>query len=706
MRAAVIALVAASACAPGPSARALFPAVEDAAPRYGAGPFPSDAHRGPDGRLDVRAGLEDAAPWETDVLAAHVATLDGFGLRPAIEFFVDGDVDAPVPASTSSAADPVYVVDVDDGRVIPYLWRWDPARRRIAGAPALSASLDERRRYAAVLTTALAGKSDAFAALLADDDPPARWRGFVDIARAAIALRPFDPFTDVAAVAAFTTQDATGALRAAREVVHAAPAPTLSFDDPAVLFVGTERLDALLGRANRDDDGNERWGWSNGAGMAHDHVGAIGTGWYTSPRFTSDPTGSGLPDDDAFVYDDDGRPTILEPARRVPVTFVIPAGPPPPGGFPVAIFQHGLGASRHQVLAFAEPLASRGVALVAIDADGHGSRYQDVDDGNDCEVLGDGFTGDRALRDGFGDVEGMGTTFALFHDFKNLTAVKDSVRQTVLDLAQLVRLLRAGPDVSALGGARLDPTRVAYLGESYGGVVGATFAGIEPDVGLVILDVPGGGIFDMAVMGSPTLRPMFDLWIASLYGVEERLDRFHPLVSLGQAVLDGADPLSYAPRVLDGTKHVVLLEVLGDEVLPNRATDALAARMGLPVLAPHLDPRGLPTTPSPARGNIDGLTAALVQWGPATHGANWTNESGVRRFAPFGPSDEEEYVSLQEPVRIPNPLVPTLLQVLDVLDGFIAGETPTLRSYVAPTADFDADGVVDDEDPTPLSEAN
>src|SRR5678815_2521982 len=71
------------------------------APAYGQAPFPTDAVRDGD-HLGAIAGLEGLVGKHADVIAAHVAALDGFGLRPVVEFFADGAIDPDtIPSHTS-----------------------------------------------------------------------------------------------------------------------------------------------------------------------------------------------------------------------------------------------------------------------------------------------------------------------------------------------------------------------------------------------------------------------------------------------------------------------------------------------------------------------------------------------------------------------------------------------------------------------------
>ena len=119
MRAAILVLAACS----GETGVTVAMHVTAAAPLYGAAPFPSDALRDGD-HLATIGGLDKIAGLRSDLVAAHVAALDGFGLRPLVELFVDGGLDpASVPARTTTRDDAAALVDVDRdsperGRVI------------------------------------------------------------------------------------------------------------------------------------------------------------------------------------------------------------------------------------------------------------------------------------------------------------------------------------------------------------------------------------------------------------------------------------------------------------------------------------------------------------------------------------------------------------------------------------------------------------
>lgn len=717
-------LTLAGACAP-PVATAAFPA-PDAEPTWGQAPFPSDLFVD-DGRIGPIAGIEQVAPLAVDVLGAQLAALDGFGLRPVIELPIAGPVDtATIPARTGDTGAPIFVIDVDEaspgyGRVVPYDWRWDHDGTRIRGAIARGQVLRERTRYAAVLTEGVRGvggrlgPAPGFVAL--KDSAPEALPAHLQSTRAALdAVVRLTGRADVVSLATFVTQDARGPVHAARAALDALPAPTIAFADPALVFAGEERLTALLGTAPRDDQGRARLGWGQPEGMAHDGVAAVGTGVLTGVTFRRpelEGRAADGPDSGTWVIGADGVPVVQGPAS-FPISVALPSGTMPAAGWPVAIFGHGLGAGRHQMLAFIETFARAGYVTVAIDADGFASRYLDKDERNDvARLLGEGYGGSHVGKDGFGDVDGPVTSYGLFHDFVNILAMRDQMRQSVIDLSQVVRALREPSlDLTPLvPGARVDGARVVYLGESYGGVLGATFAAVEPDVTLFVLDVPGGGILDYAAANAPKLRPFLELFLPSAYGSIEPLDRFSTLLSLGSALLDGADPLSFAPHVLKDRarvngaalppRHVLILEAINDEIMANGATNALALALGMPILGPSYDgDERFAVVEGTAAGNLEGQTAVMIQQSPACHGTNWTHELGQREWGLYGEEDIEHF-ELDTPVIINNPIRQTHELLVGVLRDHADGRAPSVTHPAPPRQDFDDDGVLDGDDASP-----
>jgi hypothetical protein len=84
---------------------------------------------------------------------------------------------------------------------------------------------------------------------------------------------------------------------------------------------------------------------------------------------------------------------------------------------------------------------------------------------------------------------------------------RDGLRQTVIDLMQLVREIQVGMDVNGDGSPDLDASKISYFGQSFGGIYGTTFMAVEPDVHAGVVNVPGGSISEIARL-SPSFRPL------------------------------------------------------------------------------------------------------------------------------------------------------------------------------------------------------
>lgn len=704
------------------------------APPYGRAPFPTDSLR-EGALLGHIEGLEGMAKQHFDLISAHLEGLSGFGLRPTIEFFVEGKLDpASIPATTRRLDDALVVLDVDpdtaeQGAPLPFDWRYDESRGVIAGSPVPGTQLHEGTRYAAVVTTDVksADGSPVFGAYeLAklDNDPPLRWRTTGTAYRDLKNLPQLD--TRIASLTVFTTQYASDVLVKARNVIantSVLPPPTLTFADPQLIFDTTPELSQLLGAATRDTQGPraglERYGHDNPTGIAHDHVAVVATGTTTIGRFIREDTMTDGPEDETFELGADGVPILYsKDPVSIPITVVLPKGTVPAAGFPVVVFGHGLGGSRHDILNMAEPLTAKGYAVVAIDAWNHGSRLSPIDDVNNLGGKPD-FTGDRMLRDGFGDESGITAYFAFFENFMNVSAIRDSIRQSALDLSRVSMLIQTNPSLTALAGPytttpHFDPTRVAYLGQSFGTIIGTDLAAIEPDIALYILNVPGGGMLDQILPNSPSIGTLAVPIATQLYRTTGTLDRFHPLVGMLQTVFDGADSLTFARHVLSdrfvienqflSRRHVVCLEVIGDEIMPNAATEALARGFDMQLLKPNLEvPDGMFQIASPGAGNVNSQTSILVQYSPATHGENWSAEKGKIEYQPGYPFDGDvTFPKLPKAITITEPIYATLDQVTEALQTYFDGLAPRVRSTVAPVRDFDGDGRPDATDPDPL----
>ena len=96
---------------------------------------------------------------------------------------------------------------------------------------------------------------------------------------------------------------------------------------------------------------------------------------------------------------------------------------------------------------------------------------------------------------------------------RSIISSRDGLRQTVIDLMQLVRVIQRGVDVDGTGGADLDAKRIYYTGQSFGGIYGTIFLGVETDVHVGVPNVAGGAIVEVARLGG--FRPLVGISLAT-----------------------------------------------------------------------------------------------------------------------------------------------------------------------------------------------
>lgn len=293
----------------------------------------------------------------------------------------------------------------------------------------------------------------------------------------------------------------------------------------------------------------------------------------------------------------------------------LPSGAEPSGGWPVAIVGHGFTDSKQGFpITTASTLAHNGIATIAINVVGHGGGPLGTytvfrSDGAPVTFSAGGRGFDQDGNGTIDSTEGVNAAppFAAVGD-------RDGLRQTVIDLMQLVREIQVGVDVNGDGAPDLDPSRITYFGQSFGGIYGTTFLAAEPAVHAGVLNVPGGSITEIARL-SPSFRPLVGIALAtrvpSLYNAvpNATFTNFNENLPLSgqpivvdtvpgadaiQNVLDDdiwaqtpADPVAWAPYIRaqplsgSGPKAVIVQFAKGDETVPNPAASALIRSGGL-----------------------------------------------------------------------------------------------------------------------------
>jgi dienelactone hydrolase len=573
-------------------------------------------------------------------------------------------------------------------------------------------------------------------------------------------------------LAVFTTNSETKVLLQMRTDLESLPLPTLAWDATSMAPMGAVKfaapvnnvvpagftsLDAYLGVFTGPTlgDGGPEDPNSDLKVRAHDKLAAIGTAVFQAENYLSPSMGYSVLDGATFTVDANGKviPNAAKPTAPIWITFFIPSSPMPANGYPVVIVQHGLGESRAvEPFNLANTFAAAGWAVAAIDSVTFGARaseaeYQ-VDKVNNFASSGGTYSGPDGLADAIGNPPATNGLDDMFGTLQDLGAIRDQFRQAEIDTSQLARILHSSPVLTPLQtGAtppKIDGTKIAYVGNSLGGIEGAAAAAIEPYIGNWVLNVAGGGILLELADHSP--RVAADLAFAGLnFGSStDRLTESHPLINFIQTVIDPGDSINFAPYVVlspatvNGAplapKNVLQISTVYDDFVPNEANEALARALGIHLATPNVgtnsgvstmamvkDPTMIPDRlPLPDQDPDDaglihdtpvkGTTAVLVQTIPGIHGGNFQQGLAPHSFAiPYNQFDSgTPFVPLGKGSASADPpfsitcsyLQLQAMAVRFLSDGF-AGKTPNVTGIPAPVRDYDGDGFDDSVDSDP-----
>ncbi len=253
-----------------------------------------------------------------------------------------------------------------------------------------------------------------------------------------------------------------------------------------------------------------------------------------------------------FQANEAGQPVLT--ARALKFLFALPTGT---GPFGIAIYQHGIAASRNEAALLANDLAKAGFATFAIDAPMHG---------------------EHPIR-----IPGTDSGTGFFS--ADVFAVRDNMRQAALDQAQAIRFVREVlstqfPDLAT----SLDPTKVVFVGTSLGAMTGTLTAGLVQDLPKVAMIAPGAHLIRVftETQRQSFKQPLLDA-LAAL-GITEGSAAYMQFLMLAQWAMDRADPVNWA-AVAKGAKpgdRFRIVESQGDGFIPNGTTEALGKALGIP----------------------------------------------------------------------------------------------------------------------------
>ncbi len=566
-------------------------------------PFPSNLYTVPDAtqvtglRVDLPA--PDCATHPSDCAdVAVLDTLDGFNIQPRISIPFSSPID---PTTVSSST--IFLVGPSGHLVGINQAVWEPATNTLHVES--DEQLAQDTTYLLVVTNGIhAADGTPISATFRHDlnygqtkDPATKaYRKAVLDALPMAMAGGVDP-DDIADASLFTTQSITAISRKIRGQLTAATATFL-------LGPGGTRT---VFPAATPISWNRQVGTSTFSAttlptaalfLFPGSVASVAFGSFASPDYETaakviPPYGTAT-----------GTPAP-QGTNQVQFTLFVPGGIEPAGGWPVAVFGHGFTDSKNGApWVVASSLGHAGIATIAINVVGHGFGAAGTYTATTPTGPVTFPAGGRGIdQDGNGTIDSTEGVSAI--GAQALVGNRDGLRQTVIDIMELVKVLEAGVDVDGDGSADLSASRIYYAGQSFGGIYGTQLLGLEPDIRAGVPNVPGGPIVEIARL-SPSFRPLVGIALItrtpSLYNVsppnatltnfdEDMPLRNLPLVtdtvqgaSAIQEFIDrtewaqqAGNPAAYAPYI---TRPLIIQFARGDKTVPNPTASAILRACG------------------------------------------------------------------------------------------------------------------------------
>lgn len=468
------------------------------------GPFPSNLFTIADSSQNTGLRVNLPKPdclsrlWDCEDLDV-LNSLDGFNLLPRLSIPFDGPIDL-----TTVTSQTIFLIslgstlsdETPNGRIVGINRAvWDPLTNTLyAEADEL---LDQHTRYVLVVNNKL---RDAQGRPIEASENFQRFkhdlnlgqtgdRHLKDYRKALLAALEVARTAgvqekDIVSASVFTTQSATAVLEKMRDQIkEAVPAPAdfnLGPGSTRTVF-SLDNVNSLSFRPqNRENPAGFGLPVTLPVSLLRFVPGAVGQiafGKYTSPQYIVHP-GEYIPE----VGTRTGIPQVQN-ETDVYFNLILPSGTPPAQGWPVAIFGHGSPTNKNnQPLEVASVLASHGIATVAINFVGNGLGPLGTLTVN--QIIGPPVTlaaGGRSLDQNHDSIidEGEGRSAS---SPWTIIANRDTGRQTIADMMQLVRVIQRGMDLDDDGIEDIDPSRIFFFGHSAGGTIGPMFLAVEPDV--------------------------------------------------------------------------------------------------------------------------------------------------------------------------------------------------------------------------------
>lgn len=567
-------------------------------------PFPNAARVDPFGALHIedlpRTRRDDIV---TRYVNAVLADFDGFSTIAPATFRLSGPLDTRGLADGSLQA-LVRWVDVTPNspefgqfRGVELAYDDQGGRftcpRMLHVAPKLSRPLRPNTTYAIYITNGIRstagevpGVDPDLSALLAVTEPDdlgltQAWRAYAPL-REHLASAAIAPNT-IAGATVFTTQDTRQPMGNLAAAVSRQAPPNLR--DMVVCDTGVSSPCAVVGNHCSPA----------AAGFTEIH------GIVEFPMYQTGLTPFERPEDGGKIQSDLSAPSSMAEAC---FTLTVPKTAIPLRGWPLAVYGHGTGDRATSMVSdgVAAALATQGVAGFSFDAVVHGLRR-----GGSMKALAE-----------------------LMFNFQNPHAAKGNALQSAVDVLHLSRIPSASQAtpiaLPGVGATTFDPSHLFYFGHFQGATAGVLALAQSSAYSSAVL--AGSPAYVTRAVLDKTQPDDFSAFLEVL--LADRVDMFHPVMTLMQTYVDDADPLNHAGHLLlaphagISAKHVLMTWTNDDSHAPRSSLDIMARALGLPMIEPIVEPiDGLVSTTRPLSNNFttsDGpKTAGVFQY--ATNGA-------------------------------------------------------------------------------------
>jgi hypothetical protein len=466
------------------------------------GPFPSDVFTVADPRHNT--GRRVNLPYPACSVRVSdcedldvINTLDGFGLQTRLSIPFDGPIDV-----NTATGDTVFLINLGStlhrdghrpGTVVginQIVWDVFTQTLHVESDELLA----QHTRYALIVTNGLRDTSGR-SVEAADDFRRFRHtvreeykQALLEAIHAARHLGVTE--SDIVAASVYTTQSITPVMERIRDQIKAdTPAPAnflLGPNGERAVFNLTDVTGIAWSPQTRVSPPGFTPAPIDLAILRYipNAVGAVAYGIYASPEYR-------VPGEYIPAV---GTLTDTPPAQgysNLYFTLLLPSGPRPDAGWPVAIV--GSGGDQHfATAAVGAMLAAHGIATIGINAVGWGfgplgSLAINLTDGSSLVIPDAGRGIDQDGNNMIGLTEGASAAAP----WRWVIGDRDANRQNAIDLLQLVRVIEVGMDVNGNGSRDLDPNRMFYFGNSAGAMYGALFLALEPSVHVAVEGVPG-----------------------------------------------------------------------------------------------------------------------------------------------------------------------------------------------------------------------